>query len=142
MTNGFNEAKMIKLTAKQEAFACAVASGMNQSDAYRSAFDVNETTKDSSVNVNASKLMADAKIAQRVKEIREPIARSARITLESHLDDLLDLRKAAVENNQFSAAISAEVARAKAAGIQVDKMQITGADGGPVEHSLKVNFGD
>jgi len=54
----------------------------------------------------------------------------------------LDLRKAAVENNQFSAAINAEVARAKAAGIQVDKMQITGADGGPVQHSLKVNFGE
>lgn len=131
-----------RLTQKQEAFACAVASGMNQSDAYRSAFDVGENTKDSTVNVNASKLMSDAKIAQRVKELREPVARRIRITLESHLDDLLDLRKAATEAAQFSAAISAEIARAKAAGIQVDKMQITGPDGGPVQHSLKVNFGE
>ena len=130
------------LTPKQEAFALAVASGKTQSDAYREAFNVRPTTKDSSVNVNASKLMADAKIAQRVKELREPVIRKARITLESHLDDLLELRRAAVENNQFSAAISAEIARAKAAGIQMDKMQIVGADGGPVEHSLKVKFGD
>ena len=60
------------LTPKQEAFAQAVASGMNQSDAYRAAYDASRT-KPESVNVNASKMMADAKISLRVAELRKAL---------------------------------------------------------------------
>ena len=59
----------MKLTAKQEKFAQAIADGKNQSDAYRSAYDAGGM-KDNSVNVNASKLMADAKVALRVTSLR------------------------------------------------------------------------
>ena len=79
------------LTPKQEKFALAVASGKTQSDAYREAFNVRPTTKDTSVNVNASKLMADTNIAQRVEELRKPIAAKAMITLESHIERLKEL---------------------------------------------------
>ena len=57
------------LSPQREKFAQAVASGMNQSDAYREAYKVRNGTKLSSVNVNASKLMNDAKVAQRVAEL-------------------------------------------------------------------------
>jgi len=46
------------------------------------------------------------------------------MTLESHLDDLLALREAAKQNNQMSAAISAEVSRGKAAGLYVERSQV------------------
>lgn len=112
------------LTPKQEAFAQAVASGMNQSDAYRAAYSAGKM-KPSSVNVNASKLSADAKVAQRVAELREPVAKRAQITLESHLDDLLRLRNMAAKEKQYSAAITAEVARGKASGVHVEQSKVT-----------------
>lgn len=61
------------LTAKQEAFAQAIADGMNQSDAYRSAYNAGKMKPDG-INVNASKLRADAKVALRVAELKKAIA--------------------------------------------------------------------
>lgn len=113
---------MAALTPKQEAFAQAVASGKNQSDAYRAAYAADKM-KATSVNVNASKLMADAKVAQRVAELRKPVAEKAQMTLESHLRDLMMLRNMAVKEKQISAAITAEIARGKASGVHVEKSE-------------------
>jgi hypothetical protein len=64
------------LTAKQEAFAQEVAKGSTLADAYRKAYNA-ERMKDSSVWCNASKLMSDAKVAQRVKAIQDGMEQSA-----------------------------------------------------------------
>ena len=130
------------LTPKQERFALAVASGKNQSDAYREAFNVRPTTKPTSVNVSAAKLMADPNISQRVEELRKPIAQKAMVTLESHIQRLKELAEMAIDQGQIAAAIKAEELCGKASGVYVEKRQITGADGGPVQHSVKVSFGD
>lgn len=62
----------VKLTAKQEAFAQGIADGLGQADAYRMAYDA-EGMKENSVYVNASKLMKNAKVAQRVSELRSEV---------------------------------------------------------------------
>lgn len=113
------------MTPKQERFALEVASGKTQADAYRAAFNVKPTTKAESVQQNASRLMANVKVASRVAELRAPIAEKAGITLESHLADLQSLRDRAVELNQIAAAISAEIARGKASGVHVEKSEQT-----------------
>jgi len=69
------------LTAKQENFAQAIADGMSQADAYRSAFNA-ENMKDNSIHVNASKLMADTKVSLRVEELRERLTAKALWTRE------------------------------------------------------------
>jgi phage terminase small subunit len=122
------------LTPKREAFAAAVASGLNQSDAYRKAFNA-EAMKATTINCKASILMSDGNVRARVEELRAPIAQKAGITLESHLETLERLRDEALEARQFSAAITAEVARGKAAGVAVDKtsLELTGKGGGPVQ---------
>ena len=132
------------LTPKQEAFAQAIVTGVNQSDAYRAAYKVRPGTKAESVNVAASKLMSDAKVTQRVAELREPVAKKAQITLESHLDDLMRLRNMAVKEKQYSAAITAEVARGKASGVHVEKsaVEVTGKDGGPMETVTRIELVD
>lgn len=79
---------MAALTPKQEAFAQAVASGKNQSDAYRAAY-VADKMKATSVNVNASKLMSDAKVAQRVAELRGELAKKALWTREMSVKALV-----------------------------------------------------
>ena len=111
------------LTPKREAFAQAVASGKNQSDAYRIAFRVREGTKPESVNQAASKIMADVNVASRVAELREPIIEKVRMTLEGHLEDLKSLRNMAAKGGQFGAAITAEIARGRAAGVMADVQQ-------------------
>jgi len=47
------------------------------------------------------------------------------VTLEHHLEALRKLRNIAVIKKQFSAAISAEIARGKAAGLYVEKCEST-----------------
>lgn len=121
------------LTPKKEAFAQAVVSGMSQSDAYRASFNVKAATKPETVNQAASRLMADSNVSARVEELRVPVVKAAQITLASHLERLRSLSEAAESSNQFSAAITAEVARGKASGLYVEKTEVTGADGGPVQ---------
>lgn len=126
------------LTPKREKFAQAVASGKNQSDAYRSAFDA-AGMKPATINVKASELMADGKVRGRVEELRQPIAEAAQITLESHLRDLLALRDMAAEEKQMSAAIAAEVARGKAAGVVApEKREVSGAGGAAIAVAVDV----
>lgn len=113
------------LTPKQEAFSQAIVTGVSQSEAYRMAFTVRAGTKPESVNQSASKLMSDPNITSRVAELREPVAKKAQVTLESHLDDLMRLRNMAAKEKQYSAAITAEIARGKASGVHVEKSEQT-----------------
>lgn len=129
---------MPSLTPQREKFAQAVASGMNQSDAYRKAFKVRAGTKPNSINVAASQLMANHNVAIRVAELRAPAAKKATITLESHLADLQRLRNMAVKEKQFSAAITAEVARGKAAGVHIERADITNSDGSLRPQVIKI----
>lgn len=76
--------------------------------------------------------MAEGKVRARVDEIRQPVVERAQITLESHLSDLKMLRDRALEAEQYSAAISAEVSRGKASGLYTDKVEHSGKDGGAI----------
>lgn len=128
------------LTPKREKFAQAVASGKTQADAYREAFAVDKATA-KSVQELASRLMADVKVRSRVNELRAPAIEAVGITLESHLRDLLALRNLAAKKEQMSAAINAEIARGKAAGVYADeRMRILGPDGGPVQAITRIEL--
>ena len=78
------------LTAKQEEFAKAIAEGMNQSDAYRSAYSTNRMT-DKTVWENASRLMGDSKVLARVKELRDMAAKSTIMTAQKRKEWLTDI---------------------------------------------------
>lgn len=62
----------VKLTAKQEAFCQAIADGMGQADAYRTAYDAEEM-KDVSIYPRASELMKNSKVAARIAELRSEV---------------------------------------------------------------------
>lgn len=114
----------MSLTAKQERFAQEVASGKSQADAYRVAYNA-ANSKQETIHVKASQVMSNGKVSARVAELRAPVVQQAQITLETHLADLQMLRDKAMESNQLSAAISAEIARGKASGIHVEKSEQT-----------------
>ena len=79
---------MKQLTPKQEKFCQCVADGMSQADAYRSSFNVRPDTKPESVLVNASKLMANANISQRVDSLKDDLAKLALWTREDSVNTL------------------------------------------------------
>jgi phage terminase small subunit len=132
--------KTKELTPKQEAFAHAVASGMTHSDAYRATFKVGANTKTETVNQASSRLMANSNITARVAELRKPVAERAMMTLESHLKRLSDLSDSAEAAGQYSAAIAAEIARGKASGVMVDKVELSGPNGGDIPAKLVIEY--
>jgi hypothetical protein len=84
----------MSLTAKQEAFCQAIADGMNQADAYRHAYDTSNM-KDSSIHVNASKLLSDAKVTQRVTFLKQALESKALWTREMSVKALINAYKVA-----------------------------------------------
>jgi phage terminase small subunit len=78
------------LTPKQEKFVQNIIQGMNQADAYRSAYSTKNMT-DNSIYVNASKLAADAKVALRIKELRDELAKPSIKTAQERLEWLSQL---------------------------------------------------
>jgi phage terminase small subunit len=77
-----------KLTAKQEAFAQAIADGMGQADAYRMAYDA-EGMKDSTVYSKASIMMNDGKIRARVDELKTMVVEKQLWTREMSVKGLI-----------------------------------------------------
>lgn len=87
----------MKLTAKQEAFAQAIADGMTQADAYRAAFAVKPTTKPQSIWDSASKVMANPEVAHRVAELKEKLENKALWSREMSVHALVQAYKVAKE---------------------------------------------
>jgi len=114
-----------RLTAKQERFARLVASGSSQSDAYKDAYNA-ENMGENAIYVNACKLMANAKVASKVSSLRQEAAEAEGITVESSLAELNRLKKAAVEGNNYGAAVRTEALRGKLAGLYVEKTEDVG----------------
>ena len=86
----------VKLTAKQEAFAQAIADGLGQADAYRMAYDA-ESMKDESIYPQASKLMKNHKVATRVSELKAQVADKQLWTREMSVKGLISAYRIALE---------------------------------------------
>ena len=85
-----------KLTAKQEAFCQAIADGMGQADAYRTAYDA-EGMKDNTIYPLASKLMNNSKVATRVAELKAQVAEKQLWTREMSVKGLMTAYRIALE---------------------------------------------
>ncbi len=95
----------MKLTAKQEAFAQSIAGGMNQSDAYRSAYSA-FAMKPATVQNNAYKLLKNNEILTRVKSLQSALANKALWTRE---DSVVGLRSIAVDSGSKAGEITAAI---------------------------------
>lgn len=78
------------LTAKQEQFVQGIITGLSQADAYRAAYSCKKMS-DKTIWENASRLMADTKVAARVSELRNEIAKSSIMTAQERLEWLTGL---------------------------------------------------
>ena len=76
---------------------------------------------------SASMLLNDPRflhIQETIKDLQEGYQKKYEITFEKVARDLQMIRDAAVEDGKFSAAVQAELGRAKLAGLMVDKKEI------------------
>lgn len=64
-------------------------------------------------------------IRDRIFEIQEELRKSTMLDLESHLKELAELRDAAKQAGKYAAAITAEVARGRAAGLYITRTENT-----------------
>jgi phage terminase small subunit len=116
------------LLPRQEAFSLAVAEGCSPLEAYKRA-GYSQKASPKTQGEEASRLMRNPRIAARIREIRVPVAEAAGLTLDSHLADLLAIRNKATADGRYSAAVSAEATRGKAAGLHVDQVKHSGSIG-------------
>lgn len=96
---------MAVLTIKQENFCQLYVSLGNASEAYRQAY--NSKAKHESVNVNASKLLADAKVSLRVADIRKELSDKALWSREDSIRILADIARGIDEDAKPSDKVNA-----------------------------------
>jgi phage terminase small subunit len=128
---------MTELTPQQEQFAQCVADGMNQSDAYRAAFNIKPTTLAKTVNEAASRMMANTKVRARVQELRDKLEEER---LWKRIDSVRTLSEIARGHDEL-AKPSDRVAAVKELNTMhgwnsPSKLELTGANGGPVEMAV------
>ena len=116
------------LTPKQENFCLAYLETGNASEAYRRSYNA-QNMKPESINVNACKLLSDAKIAQRLEELRAPIIAKAQLTVEDLLAELEEARQLALETESPAPAVSATMGKAKLLGLDKVVVDNISSDG-------------
>ena len=120
-----------KLTQKQEDFCLAYIETGNATEAYRRAYKP-KTANQNSLWRMANRILDNVKVKSRIEELREPARKKAMLTLEDHLSKLQELRDLAVQKENYNAAITAEHKRGLAAGLYVEKRELTGKGGSPL----------
>ena len=125
------------LTGKQEKFCQCVADGMTQADAYRTAYNA-EKMKPESVQVKASVLMADGKIALRVAELRDALAEMSLWTrvksTKFYLSILSDDSGDAKVSDKISAGKQLDATHGFNAPAKVD---LSNSDGSMTRHTVR-----
>ena len=112
--------KTDKLTPKQEKFAQNVAKGMSKTQA---AMDAGYSAKNAQKAGTALASDQNPKIKDRIQTLQTRAANLVSVNLGTHLNDLKDIRDGAVGAGMWSAAVAAEVARGRAAGLYVQKSE-------------------
>lgn len=119
------------LTAKQEAFAQAVVSGMSQADAFRAAYN-HGGMADKTIREKASRIMADPKISGRVHELRAPVVQKVQYGLEQAMLEAQDAYNVAKEKCNGGAMVAAATLRAKLNGLLIERKEVRT---GPLEQA-------
>lgn len=110
---------MAGLTIKQEAFCQRYIETGNASEAYRQAYDA-ERMKPESINRKAKELTDNGKIAARLDEMRQGLAKAHGVTIASLLGELEEARIVAKGREQGAAMVAATMGKAKLAGLDKD----------------------
>jgi hypothetical protein len=111
-----------KLTPKQQKFAQNVAKGMTKKDAaIKAGYSEKKAVKTGYELASKN----NPHIQEKIQALQEKASKKVELDLATHLTDLKDIREGAMRNGAWSAAVTAEVARGKAAGLYVNRSELT-----------------
>ena len=129
------------LTPKQEAFALAYVETGNASEAYRRAYNAGNMKPEVIAN-KTSALLKRGDVRVRVEMAQAKAVERHETTVDDILRELEEARALAAggEKPQPAAMVAASMGKAKLLGMLTDKTEVTGKDGGPIDHSLRVTF--
>lgn len=102
--------------AKHERFAQELAKGKSATDAYEAAGYKRH-------DGNAATLRGNQRVLDRVAELQERGAIKTEITLQSLIQEAAEIQASALEDGQHSAAVAALTAKAKLAGLWVERSE-------------------
>lgn len=105
-----------RLTIKQENFCLAYVETGNASEAYRRSYDV-ENTSPSVINVHASTLLKNDKIADRISSLRSTVMERHKITVDDLLAELDEARAIGKETGKAAPMVAATMGKAKLLGL-------------------------
>ena len=128
-----------KLTIKQENFCMKYVELGNASEAYRSAYNA-ENTSDKTINEKASRLLKKGKVGARLAELKAEHKDRHNISVDLIVDRLEEARELALSKNQASAAVGAAMGQAKVAGLLVDKQQHSNDPDNPMPARILVEI--
>jgi phage terminase small subunit len=111
---------MTDITPKQEAFARAYVETGNASEAYRRAYDA-ENSSPETIKVEASRLLDNPNVALTVVGLQEAARERTLVTIETLTKELDEDRTLARELEMPAAAVSAVMGKAKLHGLITDK---------------------
>ena len=114
---------MKKLTMKQENFVRNYVEVGCASEAYRFSYNT-KRMKPETIHREACKLLTNPKVATRINQLQEAAQQRHEITFDRMIQMFIEDRDLARQNNQISAAISADNAIAKMLGFMTDKSEV------------------
>ena len=124
---------MADLTAKQEGCCLDVIGEKSQAAAYRANYRA-ERMSDKTIWEAASRLMANSKVAARIKELRAKATERAVETIDSLVKEYNKNRVAAFKFGQSSGMNAATTGKAKLLGLMVERVdaRLGDPDGKPI----------
>jgi len=111
-----------RLTEMQQKFAHELVSNEGRKYAYQCAIDAGYSAD--RARVTAAELVNPKKyplVVKYIGEIREEYQKKYAVTFERHITELGKIRQDALKKGAWSAAVNAEVARGKAAGLYIEQ---------------------
>jgi phage terminase small subunit len=114
--------KQEELNSRQEKFAQNVVKGMSKTKA---ALKAGYSPKIAANMGSSLTGKNNPKVQKRIDSLQKGAADRVMLNLSTHLLDLAEIRDKALQKGSFSAAVAAEVARGKAAGLYVTKSELT-----------------
>jgi len=114
----------MNLTSKQETFCQEIVKGKTQYESYCIAYPNQvETSERSTLDSNAYTLMQNTEIVDRIKELREPIAKAFNKSIGDLLREIDSIKLNSIDNND-KLALECLKEQGKLLGYYVDKKDI------------------
>lgn len=122
---------MARLNVNQEKFCIEYARCGNATEAYQKAGY--KVTSEKVAGVNATRLLGNARVQQRLEELQKEMAKPKIMDAEERQELLTQMINEAMETGNHNVACKAMEILNKMQGSYINKVELGGTDGGPLQ---------